>query len=1092
MVSMEALSTETIKPIQRSLLLPLLIVLVLLVAGFGVALREHHRQHLERATIERGELFAQLLQRLIRERSVALVDTLRGLVRHDPQLAEHLRNNEREGLLEQYMPQFLALRDALDVSHFYFHSADERNLLRLHQPDRFGDLIGRQTLRAAVNNASVAVGVELGPLGSMALRAVERVETGEGELAGFVELGVDLVVLLAVLQQDHGADFVVTTHKDELNRESWEVSMEIMGGEASWGQFDEVVVSYESRPGLAASIGTVIQPEQGGHSDPLDRRIDSLVVDGRELMALTYPLRDLSGRQRGDVVALRDVSAATGDMRQLSNAAFLVAGLLSAALISFLYIALRRVDHGIQLQQSAILRSRERLDLAMSVANDGVWDWDLTTNDVTFDDRYYTMVGYEVGAFPASYDAWKERVHPEDFPALEAAMRLYLTGQQKDFDVEFRFLRADGSYCWLRGRGKVVARDAQGKTLRFVGTHSHIGKRKKAETERERAAAMLGKRNRTLESLNRLGRDLTLANSIEEIGKLTVSVLREQDAETLVGIYLLDESGNNLEMSYHDSIRVDTSPFDAAARVPVAGSINGLALEQGEILHCSDIESDDRLHPETRKDFVRAGARSETILPLVFRGRAIGTIAIVYLNSQDYIDEDRWAHNAVAQTVAIAIENMLNLEELGFQARHDSLTGLPNRLALHDHFQHLVDTVRDDVSVVMLLMDLNRFKEVNDTLGHHIGDELLCALADRLAPSVEAEAGKLFRLGGDEFAVVALRPSQEAAAVAEAIVAELRRPVAIRGLNLELDCSSGVAIYPEHGADSHELLRRSDIAMYQAKACMEAYRIYEEDIDDKNPRRLEMLSRFRAALESDSLSLHFQPKVTLDDHKIRSCEALLRWEFADQQYISPEDFIPLVETTDLIHPLTLWVLKGALEQLRDWENRGLHLVVSINVSGRNLINVDFPAKVAELLRDVGVVGKQLQIEITETALVTDRERALHVLRALSGLGISIAIDDFGTGYSSLSYLKQLPLNALKVDASFVQDMLRRDQDAVIVQSTINLAHSLGLRVIAEGVEQVEVVRRLEQMGCDEAQGIFFEEPLSAEAFEDWARARISA
>ena len=1082
----------TVKPVQRSLLLPLLIVLVLLVAGFSLALQVHHRQHLERATLERGQVFSQLLQRLIEERSTALVDTLHGITRNDPHLVDHLVNGDREELLEHYTPQFLALRDGLDVAHFYFHTAYGHNLLRLHRPDRYGDRIDRHTMNAVLGGQQVSVGIELGPLGIMALRAIERVETPDGRLVGFVELGVDLHSLLEVLNRDHGADFVVITHKEELDREGWEISMELSDSSATWEQFQNVVVSYESQPGLAVQLANIIEADPGVREDSANQRMNYLTLNERQIMALTYPLRDLTGAQRGDVIALRDVTDATAEMQQVGRTVSLAAGMLSAALVCFLYVALRRVDRGIQSQQADLLRSRERLDFAMSVANDGVWDWNVLTNEVSFDDRYFTMVGYEVGAFPGTFDAWKSRVHPEDFPRVHAAMSSFLGDETDTFDSEFRFLCADGEYRWLRGRGKIVARGADGKPTRFVGTHSHISKRKQAEAEKEHAAATLSKRNRTLESLNRLGGDLTLATSIEEIGKRTVSVLREQDGAPLIGIYLVDDTGNYLELTYYDAIRVDDALLSSARRLPIASSFNGLALQQGDIIHCADFANDERIHPEVQAAFVKAGARAETILPLIFRGRPMGTIAIVYPEPVEYGEEERWAHNAVAQTVAIAIENLHNLEELGFQARHDSLTGLPNRLALHEYFEHLVQPGHDDLSVVLLLLDLNRFKEVNDTLGHHIGDELLCALSHRLRPNVHKLGGQLYRLGGDEFAVVLLQPASEAAAIATSIGEELRRPVAIRGLNLELDSSIGVAIYPEHGTDSHELLRCADIAMYQAKAGIWAFRIYQEDDDDKSPQRLEMLSKFRAALENDQLDLYFQPRIMLEDQNTLSCEALLRWEIEDQQFMGPDEFIPLVETTDLIHPLTLWVLRRALEQANEWSRRGLNLTVSVNVSGRNLIDVEFPAKVMALMKEVGATGKQLQIEITETVLVADPERALHVLRALSGLGISIAIDDFGTGYSSLSYLKKLPLNALKVDASFVQDMLRREQDAVIVQSTISLAHSLGLRVVAEGVEELEVVRRLQEMECDEAQGYYFSEPLPASSFEDWASNKRSA
>lgn len=1083
---------QTLRPVQRSLLLPLFIALVLLISGFSLALQWLHRQHIEYTTLERGQLFQNVLQRLIAVRSESLLASVEDIASNNPRLVRQLIDGDREALQADYTVRFNTLREGLGVSHFYFHTAYGHTLLRLHRPERFGDRVDRHTMAAALGGAPVSVGIELGPFGVMALRVVRRVETQDGRLAGFVELGIDILTILAVLTKDYGADFVVTTHKVELDRSEWEAQAGIRGAMPPWETYDLVVVSYESRPGLAREMGDIIEAAHRPSGGEVEQKIDYLTIDQRPFAAFTYPLRDLTGQQRGDVIALRDISSMTAGTQGVTLAVAASAGLLATLLVSFLYFALRRVDRGIRSQQTELGRSRERLQLALSVANDGVWDWDLGSGQVTLDDRYYTMVGYKPGAFPPTYESWKERVHPDDLPAAESAIRNYLRGESPSFDEDFRFLDASDDYVWLRSRGKIVERDQDGRPSRFVGTHATINKRKQAEFEREEATATLSKRNRTLESLNRLSGDLTLANSIDEIGRLTVSVLRQQDGAPLVGIFLVDDTGKFLELSFYDAVRVDEALFSTAKRIPINGSLNGHALETGEIIHCPNLAEDPRLIPSVQAALAAAGARAETVLPLIFRGKALGTIAIVYPEPVDYGPEERWAHNAVAKTVTIAIENLRNIEELSHQARHDSLTGLPNRLALHERFQEIVRPDEFSTSIFLLLLDLNRFKEVNDSLGHHIGDELLCALAYRLRPKVSELGGTLYRLGGDEFAALIPHPSADAATLASNVIDELRKPMAIRGLNLEVDCCVGVSIYPEHGADSHDLLRCADVAMYQAKANIEPFRVYQADFDDSNPRRLEILSRFRTALENDSLELHYQPRVMLNDQSIPSCEALLRWEFEEQTWLGPEEFLPLVETTDLIHELTMWVLRRALEQGQHWADKGLNMMVSVNVSGRNLIDVEFPARVMSLLKELGASGKQLQIEITETVLLADPERALHVLRALSGLGISIAIDDFGTGYSSLSYLKRLPLDALKIDALFVKDMVRREQDAVIVQSTISLAHSLGLRVIAEGVESAQVARRLQQLECEEAQGYYFSEPLTASAFELWATRKRSA
>jgi EAL domain-containing protein (putative c-di-GMP-specific phosphodiesterase class I) len=304
-------------------------------------------------------------------------------------------------------------------------------------------------------------------------------------------------------------------------------------------------------------------------------------------------------------------------------------------------------------------------------------------------------------------------------------------------------------------------------------------------------------------------------------------------------------------------------------------------------------------------------------------------------------------------------------------------------------------------------------------------------------------------------------------------------------MNLELACSIGASLFPSHGRDSHELLRCADIAMYSAKRQREHFQLYDSSIDDRNPKRLEMLSALRAGLENDQLFLVYQPRIEIATEKVVACEALLRWEHPSFGWVPPDEFIPLAEVTDVIHILTPWVIRKALTQVSAWREQGLDTRVSVNVSGRNLIDVDFPKQVEALLAEFGLVAQCLEFEITETALVSDPARALKVLRAFSSLGIGIAIDDFGTGYSSLDYLKRLPLTFLKIDRTFIGDMLAQSRDAAIVQSTIGLAHSLGLRVVAEGAEDGATCERLRELGCEEVQGYYYSRPLPPDEFRHW-------
>jgi predicted signal transduction protein with EAL and GGDEF domain len=343
----------------------------------------------------------------------------------------------------------------------------------------------------------------------------------------------------------------------------------------------------------------------------------------------------------------------------------------------------------------------------------------------------------------------------------------------------------------------------------------------------------------------------------------------------------------------------------------------------------------------------------------------------------------------------------------------------------------------------------------------------------------------LARLGGDEFAIL-LRVAdslEDAHAVGLEMVAALRRPFDVQGITIELGGSIGVAIYPQHGDSSNALLRCADVAMYAAKSAVGNVSTYNAEFDQHNPRRLAMITELGSAIGGNQLVLHFQPKLDLATGEWSGSEALVRWVHPQLGQIPPGEFIQFAETSDLIRPLTLWVARRALEHMRDWHQRGLNLPVSINLSTRNLLDVTFPDSMAALLKEYGVPPHLLELEITETALIGDPNRAMSVVERLVEQGMRLSIDDFGTGYSSLAYLKRLPLHALKIDRSFVRDMLIDEQDAIIVRSTIGLAHSLGLQVVAEGVEDVDTLAALREFGCDLAQGYVLSKPIPAEQAE---------
>jgi diguanylate cyclase (GGDEF)-like protein len=420
------------------------------------------------------------------------------------------------------------------------------------------------------------------------------------------------------------------------------------------------------------------------------------------------------------------------------------------------------------------------------------------------------------------------------------------------------------------------------------------------------------------------------------------------------------------------------------------------------------------------------------------------------------------------------------------QALHDPLTGLPNRILFHDRLeQALRHAEREQEPLAVLMVDLDRFKEVNDTMGHANGDLLLQLVGPRLRAVLRAR-DTIARMGGDEFAV--LLPGTDIAGslkVAASLHDALEEPFPLNGVTVETEASVGIAHYPEHGADAEILLQRADVAMYIAKDQRSGHALYSPENDPYDPNRLALVGELRRAISDDELVLHYQPKIDLQTNAVSGVEALVRWRHPVRGLLAPMEFVPLAEHTALMRPLTLWVLDHALAQSRAWREQGLELRVAVNLAVPSLLDAQLGDDVARLLAKHDVPAHLLELEITESSIMTDPQRAIAKLEELSAMGVRLAIDDFGTGYSSLSYLKSLPVDELKIDKSFVMNMQASADDGVIVRSTIDLGRNLGLAVVAEGVETEDAFAQLQDLGCDEAQGFLMSRPVPAEDLTAW-------
>jgi len=475
--------------------------------------------------------------------------------------------------------------------------------------------------------------------------------------------------------------------------------------------------------------------------------------------------------------------------------------------------------------------------------------------------------------------------------------------------------------------------------------------------------------------------------------------------------------------------------------------------------------------------------------------RKDGQIIWISENARAVTDE----HGVVQHyegTVEDITERKLYEKRIEQQANYDTLTGLANRSLLNDRLQQSIMTAAlYGTRLAVIFVDLDRFKYINDSLGHHVGDQLLCEMSRRLSSCVR-EGDTVSRLGGDEFVLLlnGLGDVDAVASLMERLLDEITLPWITQSGQFDVTSSIGIALYPDDGGDAQTLLKHADSAMYRAKALgRNNFQFFTEELNAMMTERLELETGLRRALERNQFCLYYQPRVDIRTGAITGAEALLRWRVSDQEMMQPGKFIPVAEETGLIVPIGEWALREACQQNLAWQQAGLSpLVVAVNVSLRQFQRDDFLQTVSSVLQQTGLAAAALELEVTESSVMHNAERLIDMLSNIRALGVHISVDDFGTGYSSLSYLKRFPVDRLKIDRSFVQDILVDKDSEAIVRTIIALGHNLGLKLVAEGVENAEQVAYLLANGCDELQGFYYGRPMPAHEFELLLRTNCSA
>jgi len=693
-------------------------------------------------------------------------------------------------------------------------------------------------------------------------------------------------------------------------------------------------------------------------------------------------------------------------------------------------------------ERNAAAKRVQQLELTLRAAGMGSFEWEPETGRARFSTELEALYGLTDQTFDGTWAEIMALVHDDDRKRVEASFSR-AAADREPIEIEFRAVVPGGGVRWRNVTASTLPAEP-GLPQRVVGVGRDITERKLAEAALAEAQARY----------RRLVEQLPLATYLERLDAESAMYISPQIAE-LVGYtadeWIADPSFFAKRLHPDDRDRVIDAfaamhdggePFDGEYRL-IARDGRIVWIHDSAVLVCDD-----------------AGA------PLYIQGYMID------------VTDRREAEEALNRSQAQLRRQMMEIEH---QALHDPLTGLPNRALFHARIEAAIEAAEaSGGSLAVMMLDLDRFKEVNDTLGHHSGDALLDEVGRRLRAAVRA-SDTVARLGGDEFGILAPGVSGTADAVrlAEKLAERIARPIELGDLTLEVEASVGIAFHPDHGTDVGTLIRHADVAMYLSKERHHPA-LYAPEHDQHSRARLTAVSDLRRALERDELVVHYQPQADATSRAVRRVEALVRWQHPEEGLIAPHRFIPLAERTDLIRQVTLSVLAAALRQHSIWRLHGLDLPVAVNVAGRDLLDLQFPDEVAKLLGRWNVAPAALELEIAENTILTNLTRARDVLERLDALGVRLAIDDFGTGHSSLAHLARLPIDVLKIDRSFVHNMAADSGDAVIVRSIIDLAHNLGLEVIAEGVETEQAAQTLEGLGCDILQGFLLARPAPAE------------
>lgn len=711
-----------------------------------------------------------------------------------------------------------------------------------------------------------------------------------------------------------------------------------------------------------------------------------------------------------------------------------------------------------------LFNSEERFALAMRSANDGLWDWDLTTDQVYYSPRWKTMLGFDEQELDHKLDTWATLVHPDDRDRVLKTVEEYLSGQTDAFEVEMRMKHKGGHYLFIRSRAFLVRSDLTDQPQRLIGTHVDVTDRKKSEIfdrQHTKILEMIAKGDPASDIYDQI------ALLYEERHPGLRCSLLELDGDTL-----LHGGAPSLPKAYCDAVH-------GLKNGPNIGSC-GTSTYTGKRVLVENIETDPKW--KDLKDVAMPhGMRCCWSEPIKnSSGKVLGAFGMYYNHPALPNDDESTDLTSAARLAGIIMEREHNLRRIKELAYKDELTELSSRAEFYLIVERLIkESTRSKKRFSLLYIDLDNFKNVNDSLGHDAGDMLLKECATRLKKTCR-DVDYIARLSGDEFCILVSHVENESSAekVASRCQMLISAPVEIEGRKLVPSCSIGIAQYPENGTNLQALLKAADTALYEAKdQGKNRYAFYHEELTNRAEYRFKVEQYLREAVEKQQLTLVYQPQVEMASGRIVGVEALSRWYHPELGQVSPVEFIDTAERIGIIPQLTEWVLITACNQLARWtKNVSNPIRIAVNISPSHFLDEAFVPLVSRVLKKTGISPSQLELEVTESVVQTSQHN-LMTFEKLKGLGVTLAIDDFGTGYSSFASLKHLNSDVLKIDKHFIDDITTDHKTRLLVSSMIEMGHNLGHQIIAEGIETEEQLSLLKGLECDIAQGYLFCKPL---------------